>query len=116
LPHFDRPYRHARHYCGWTTNLPERLTSHVTGHGARLLEVVAVEGIGWQLARTWIGDRHRERAIKNQCGLSRSCPICEVTPRGPRYAVIVADAATADCYTEGTLPPELARDLAGDRR
>src|SRR5262245_46408846 len=84
LLHFDRPYRHARHYCGWTTNLPERLACHATGRGARLLEVVAAEGIGWQLARTWIDDRHRERAIKNQGGLSRSCAICGVTARGTR--------------------------------
>ena len=112
LLHFDRPYRHARHYCGWTTNLPERLASHATGHGARLLEVVAAAGIGWQLARTWIGDRHREWAIKNQGGLSRSCPMCGVSPRGPRYAITVPGLAKADTYTgsDGRLPLVLAGD------
>ncbi|MGH3570002.1 MAG: hypothetical protein ACRDRH_29120 [Pseudonocardia sp.] len=25
LLHFDRPYRHARHYCGQTTDLPARM-------------------------------------------------------------------------------------------
>lgn len=111
LLHLDRPYRHARHYCGWTTNLPERLAAHASGRGARLLEVVAAEGIGWQLSRIWVGDRHRERAIKNQGGLSRSCPMCGVTPRGPRYALAFnkADLDMVDHYTDGTLPFVLAR-------
>jgi hypothetical protein len=104
LLQFDRPYRHARHYSGWTTNLPERLADHAAGRGARRLEVVAADGIGWRLARTWIGVRHCERAIKNQGGLSRSCPACGITPGGPRYAVILADLATADRYSNGTLP------------
>jgi predicted GIY-YIG superfamily endonuclease len=114
LLHFDRPYRHARHYCGWTTNLPERLARHATGHGARLLEVVAAHGIGWQLARTWIGDRHRERTIKDQGGLSRACPICGVTPRGPRNAVVIADLATVDSCSDDRLAPVLVADVAAD--
>jgi hypothetical protein len=115
LLHFDRPYRHARHYCGWTINLPERLARHATGHGARLLEVVAAEGIGWQLARTWIGDRHRERAIKNQGGVSRSCPTCGVSPRGPRYAISIPNLAKTDAYTcsDGWLPLMFASERAG---
>jgi predicted GIY-YIG superfamily endonuclease len=109
LLHFDRPYRHARHYCGWTTNVPERLATHATGRGARLLEVVAADGIGWQLARIWIGNRHRERAIKNQGGLSRSCPLCGVTPRDDRYALVLnganlASLAMVDHYSDGNLP------------
>jgi hypothetical protein len=28
LLHFDRPFRHARHYCGWTTDLAARLAEH----------------------------------------------------------------------------------------
>jgi hypothetical protein len=36
LLHFDRPYKHARHYLGWTANLQARLDSHRAGHGARI--------------------------------------------------------------------------------
>lgn len=76
LLHFDRPYHHARHYTGYTTNLPARLTEHRNGRGARLLAVLATEGIGWTLARTWNGTRTRARTLKNQGGASRRCPLC----------------------------------------
>jgi predicted GIY-YIG superfamily endonuclease len=76
LLHFDRPYAHARHYTGWTTDLTARLAEHTAGRGARLLGVVAAAGIGWQLARTWAGTRAVERALKRRHGASRFCPIC----------------------------------------
>jgi predicted GIY-YIG superfamily endonuclease len=83
LLHFDRPYRHAAHYTGWTTNLLDRLADHETGHGARLLAVVKAAGITWTLARTWPGPRSRERALKRQGGASRRCPLCGVKPTNP---------------------------------
>jgi predicted GIY-YIG superfamily endonuclease len=81
LLHFDRPYRHARHYCGWTRDLPARLAEHEAGRGARLLAVITNAGIGFTLARTWTGTRGRERQIKRQGGLARRCPACGITPR-----------------------------------
>ena len=81
LLHFDRPYAHAGHYTGWTTDLPTRLADHATGHGARLLAVTGQAGIGWRLARTWPGTRHTERALNRQGGASRRCPLCGITPR-----------------------------------
>ena len=84
LLHFDRPYRHARHYVGWTRSsesLKARLAQHAAGEGARLLAVVRAAGIGWQLARMWPGSRTRERQIKRQGGHARKCPLCGVTPR-----------------------------------
>jgi hypothetical protein len=85
LLHFDRPYKHAKHYLGWTPgDLAARLALHGTGQGARLLAVVHAAGIGWQLARTWPGGRRRERQLKIQGGASRCCPLCGVTPRRPK--------------------------------
>jgi predicted GIY-YIG superfamily endonuclease len=81
LLHFDRPYKHARHYVGWTLDVKRRLAEHAAGRGARLLAVVAEAGIGWQLARMWPGGPPRERQIKAQGGHSRQCPLCGVTPR-----------------------------------
>jgi predicted GIY-YIG superfamily endonuclease len=81
LLHFDRPFKHARHYLGWATDLDGRLRHHKAGTGANLLKHVAAAGIGWTVARTWSADRDRERQIKRQGGLSRSCPMCGVKPR-----------------------------------
>lgn len=81
LLHFDRPYQHAAHYTGWTTDLATRLETHDTGHGARLLAVVKAAGITWTLARTWTGPRTRERALKRQGGASRRCPLCGIKPQ-----------------------------------
>jgi predicted GIY-YIG superfamily endonuclease len=88
LLHFDQPYKHARHYVGWTArNVGRRLAEHAAGRGARLLAVVREAGIGWQLARMWPGGRARERQIKRQGGHARHCPLCGVTPRQlPRNA------------------------------
>ena len=83
LLHFDKPYVHAGHYTGWTTNLTQRLADHRAGRGARLLAVITSAGIGWRLARTWPGTRAMERALKRQGGASRRCPVCGITPRTP---------------------------------
>lgn len=102
LLHFAEPYQHARHYLGWAEDVEARLADHEAGRGARLLAVVQSAGITWRLARTWPGSRARERQIKRQGGLSRSCPLCGVRPasetdraavaalpaRYPRYASV----------------------------
>jgi len=80
LLHFEQPYQHAQHYLGWAIELESRLADHAAGRGARLLAVVRSAGISWRLARTWEGTRARERQIKRQGGLSRSCPLCGVRP------------------------------------
>ena len=75
--HFEHPYKHARHYTGWTSGSVEtRLAQHRAGSGARLMAVIAGVGIDWTLARTWEGSRTRERQLKRQGGASRRCPIC----------------------------------------
>ena len=77
--HFDQPYKHARHYVGWTADLLDRLDQHATGHGARLVAVIWQAGIGFTLIRICEGTRRTERAIKNDGGAVRFCPAC--TPR-----------------------------------
>lgn len=76
LLHFDRPYKHARHYRGWARDLPARLADHEAGRGARLIAVITAAGIGYELARTWPGTRYRERQLKRMGGAARQCPIC----------------------------------------
>ena len=84
LVHFTQPYRHARHYTGWTADLDNRLSEHQAGRGARLLQVITQAGIDWTLARTWEGTRQRERQLKRQGGASGRCPICLAQRSGTR--------------------------------
>lgn len=88
LLHFDEPYQHARHYIGWSENIEERLEAHRCGRGARLMEVVSSAGIGFQLARTWRGDRHLERKLKKRHNASQLCPIC----RAAKQATLTTDS------------------------
>ena len=76
LLHFSRPFKHARHYVGFTSDLTARLSAHNKGQGARLLQVAIEAGITFQLARTWKGTRRDERRIKNSKNAPRLCPIC----------------------------------------
>lgn len=75
LYHFDRPYKHAKHYLGWTEDLAARHAEHQAGNGARLLAVVRAAGIEYQLVRTWEEvTRAEERRLKNFKGATRLCP------------------------------------------
>ena len=106
LLHFDQPYKHARHYVGWTArNVKRRLAEHEAGRGARLLAVVREAGIGWQLARMWPGSRARERQIKRQGGHARKCPLCGVTARGACRATPTGRCRAAGPPTRRSTPP-----------
>jgi predicted GIY-YIG superfamily endonuclease len=99
LIHFDTPYRHARHYIGWTADLDARLEAHRSGHGSRLMQVITIAGITWQLARTWPGGRKRERALKDRHEAPRLCPLCTPGPRPVKTGrssliIVVAETVT----------------------
>jgi len=76
LIHFDKPLKHARHYLGWADRLDARLAHHRTGNGARLMAAVATAGIGWEVVRTWPGDRTWERRLKRGKNAPQICPVC----------------------------------------
>ncbi|MBP2330617.1 putative GIY-YIG superfamily endonuclease [Kibdelosporangium banguiense] len=116
LLHFDKPYRHARHYVGWARRVNARLAQHAAGHGARLLQVVRAAGISWTLARTWQGTRARERQIKSMGGASRRCPLCGIQPRPDRTPPVNPGWGTAyrlreltDQWWHASEPAERAR-------
>lgn len=89
--HFDQPYKHARHYTGWTADLLDRLDAHATGRGARLVEVIWQAGIGFTCIRICEGTRALERAIKNQGGAVRYCPACTPRPRNGHWPPLEPD-------------------------
>ena len=76
LLHFDHPYKHARHYLGYTRDMGIRMKEHSNGTGARLTQVVLGVGGSWCIARTWDGSRTLERKLKSQKNSPKLCPIC----------------------------------------
>jgi predicted GIY-YIG superfamily endonuclease len=75
LYHFDKRYRHAGHYLGWSENFDARNERHHSNSGARLLAVISAAGIGYELTRTWEGvTRAEERRLKRRGGSARHCP------------------------------------------
>ena len=89
---FHQPYRHARHYTGWSgDDVLDRLDQHASGRGARLMEVIHQAGIGFILIRVCEGTRHTERAIKNAGGAVRYCPLCTPRPRNGHWGPLLAD-------------------------
>jgi predicted GIY-YIG superfamily endonuclease len=106
LLHLDPPYRHARHYVGWTRDLAARLDAHRAGQGARLMEVVKQAGGTFRLARTWPGGRDRERAIKNRHEAPKLCPECSPHPRP------VERGRSADAPKLAVPPPRTAPEPA----
>jgi predicted GIY-YIG superfamily endonuclease len=76
LLHFSEPYKHARHYLGFSEDLTMRFDAHSKGQGARLMQVIIEAGLSFELARTWQGSHKDERRIKNRKEAPRLCPIC----------------------------------------
>ena len=77
LIHFETRLKHAGHYLGYCDDLGRRMAQHRSGNGARLMEVIAAEGIAWKVVRTWAGDRAFERRLKRRKNTPRRlCPIC----------------------------------------
>lgn len=81
LIHFEKPFRHARHYIGFVEharNLNRRLEHHRAGRGSRLLRAVAQAGISFEIVRIWAeGDRSFERKLKNRKEAPTFCPVCK---------------------------------------
>jgi hypothetical protein len=77
--HLWPPIAHAKHYTGFTRSekrLPERLTDHALGRGARLTQVQVERGGSWVVAQTEPGGADRERQLK-QHGAARRCEVCK---------------------------------------
>lgn len=78
LIHFEKPYKHAKHYSGFceSGNLEARLERHRSGNGSKLLNIIQKAGITWKVVRTCEdGTRDFERSLKKRAA-TRNCPIC----------------------------------------
>lgn len=74
--HFWPPYKHAAHYSGRSDKLPERLTDHALGRGARLTQVQRKAGGSWVVGLIAPGGPVRERQIKGH-DAARYCDVCQ---------------------------------------
>lgn len=82
LVHFQRPYKHAKHYLGFTDlTLTKRFARHCSNakkrRGSALMNAIMAAGITFKVVRTWEGDRARERQLKGNS--VRRCPVCRGT-------------------------------------
>lgn len=91
LIHFERPYKHARHYIGFCDHdLDNRIHQHQNGTGSRLLRAVNQAGIKWEVVRVWPdGDRNFERHKKNQRNTSHFCPACQAERKKLKKGVAI---------------------------
>ncbi len=77
LIHFEQPYKHARHYLGFSEDVPGRIRAHRRGKGARLISVVNDAGIDWAVVRIWRNmTRADERKLKHRRDAPGLCPVC----------------------------------------
>ena len=76
LIHFERRYKHAGHYLGYSSDLVSRIRAHRLGQGARLLQVVNDAGIRWFVVRIWDGGYDLEHALKARRNAPQLCPVC----------------------------------------
>lgn len=74
----DNPHGQAQHYYGWAAVLMDRITTHTLGNGrsAKIIRYIQAQGIGFQIAQTWAGDRTLERRLKRRKDAPRVCPVC----------------------------------------
>jgi predicted GIY-YIG superfamily endonuclease len=78
LIHFARALNGARHYLGFSTDIPARVERHKAGRGSPLLKAATEAGISWRVIRTWRKkDGNFERELKDGNNLSDLCPVCK---------------------------------------
>jgi hypothetical protein len=84
----DNPRAGAQHYYGWALVLADRITCHTLGNGnsAKIIQYVQRQGIGFQIVRTWAGDRLLERALKRRKNAPQVCPVCRAARTLSRLA------------------------------
>ncbi len=84
LLHFDRPYKHARHYLGWSADvasLQRRVEAHAAaslgyGKNHKLMIAARAAGISFIVSRIWPHGTRADEKRKKQRGHARHCPIC----------------------------------------
>jgi hypothetical protein len=87
--HLWPPLKHARHYTGTAREgrLPQRLTDHALGRGARMLAVQVERGGSWVLGEVRGGGHAVERQLKNWKDPEAHCDVCKAAKAFGKDAV-----------------------------
>ena len=80
--HFDRPYKHAKHYTGIAIDVEKRMKEHSGGYGAKLMKAIKENNIGFRY--NIIGEypdyssaKSEEKRLKTKVKQPKKyCPIC----------------------------------------
>lgn len=115
LLHFDRPYKHARHYVGFSRNLAERLKLHRLGQSnAKLMRVVFEAGIGFRVARVWPNTTYYfERRVHN-LWITGICPICSPHDAARRAQPRISDYQERKYQPPPSPLPEVTDAIVND--
>ena len=90
--HFDKPYKHAKHYTGIALDVENRVKKHRSGQGSKLMAVLKREGIGFRYnviaEYEGFSEAHaEEKRLKTKVKKpQRFCPIC-IANKGKQYEV-----------------------------
>ena len=85
LVHLARSLNGARHYLGFSTDIPKRIKAHRAGRGTPLLGAATKKKIPWRLVRTWRNrDGYFEQELKRGHDMKDLCPVCSRTKGGKR--------------------------------
>jgi nickel-dependent lactate racemase len=82
LLHIDPPYKHARHYIGWSKDYRpnERINQHSldTAKANPLVKAAIAAGCIVSVAHIWHqrANRKFERQLKNRKDTPKFCPLC----------------------------------------
>jgi predicted GIY-YIG superfamily endonuclease len=80
--HFDKPYKHAKHYTGIAKNVEKRMKLHRSGNGSKLMAVLNRNNIGFKYniiaeydgySEAKTHEKHLKTKVKKP---QRHCPIC----------------------------------------
>jgi len=96
LIHLNTPLKHAKHYLGFSEDLPKRLQRHRTGQGAAFMKAISKEGISWHVSRIWDGNYELEQMLKRQHNASHLCPTCIQERVFERTLSVVVNASNGE--------------------
>jgi len=85
LLHFDRPFRHMRHYVGSVASLAEleQLLEHPTIRArSPILAAATLAGVQFSVGRVWRGGALRADLVRDQQNHARYCDICTCARSG----------------------------------